>query len=420
MFIKEVKVENFRPFKDEKVEFDKGINLIIGNNGAGKTSVLSALSYILSGCVWGITGRNHLSLNVEDIRIKTEKIGDSTYDHEYCFPTIVTGKIDLSSGEKEFTCAIEDNKFLTNNIPTYSRILNKDELIKGNYPIISFQTFDREWKLPKNNKNTVTIQTGVSRREEGYKNCLLGSGNEKMIQEWVLKMSMIEFERKDTVHEFRTFQKIIEQFMQQIEGFGQNYRVKYSTEMAGLVFDDGINETPIYEMSTGYKALLSMVMDLAYRAAILNPEKNFDYREINGIVLIDEIDAHLHPRWQWRVIDALTSIFPKVQFIVATHSPIVISSAKDAKIIALDESGVNYIDDAYGYSVDDVLNLRQNSGSMPQKSAEMMVELEEAIAKKQFEKALKVLIRVKDEFGERSPVYEEALQYYELNSMLEE
>ena len=72
-----------------------------------------------------------------------------------------------------------------------------------------------------------------------------------------------------------------------------------------------------------------MIMDMAFRLAQENPSID-DYRKVPGIVMIDEIDMHLHPAWQWRILEALHKAFPKIQFIVATHSPIIISSAKNA------------------------------------------------------------------------------------------
>ena len=70
-----------------------------------------------------------------------------------------------------------------------------------------------------------------------------------------------------------------------------------------------------------------MVFDIAYRMAVLNPDLLENVVEMTpGIVLIDEIDLHLHPRWQWKIIDALKNTFPRVQFIVTTHSPVIIAA----------------------------------------------------------------------------------------------
>ena len=112
----------------------------------------------------------------------------------------------------------------------------------------------------------------------------------------------------------------------------------------------------IEDLSAGYQSVLNLVIDLAYRMAILNPDACESIQKAEGIVLIDEIDSNLHPKWQWRIVEALTRTFPNVQFIAATHSPIIVSSCKDANIISIDEKQqVRYIRDSYAFSVNDIL-----------------------------------------------------------------
>ena len=93
---------------------------------------------------------------------------------------------------------------------------------------------------------------------------------------------------------------------------------------------------PVSDLSSGYQSLIWMVFDIAYRMAILNPNKRSEVCATKGIVLIDEIDMHLHPKWQWNIIDSLRKTFPNVQFIATTHSPILFASAKDVWIIDIE------------------------------------------------------------------------------------
>ena len=87
-------------------------------------------------------------------------------------------------------------------------------------------------------------------------------------------------------------------------------------------------------MSDGYRNMLSMVADIAYRMALLNPQFLGEVtKKTSGVVLIDEIDLHLHPAWQRHIVSALKEIFPKVQFIVSTHAPSVISSVPKEEIV---------------------------------------------------------------------------------------
>jgi predicted ATP-binding protein involved in virulence len=105
-------------------------------------------------------------------------------------------------------------------------------------------------------------------------------------------------------------------------------------------------------MSDGYKNTLSMIGDIAYRMAVLNPmlgDKVLE--ETPGVVLIDEIDLHLHPQWQQTIISDLNSLFPSVQFIVSSHAPAVINSVTKEQIRILD-NGEIYLPAAQTYGRD--------------------------------------------------------------------
>jgi len=95
-------------------------------------------------------------------------------------------------------------------------------------------------------------------------------------------------------------------------------------------------------MSDGFRNMIAMVADIAHRAARLNPHLGSNAAaKATGVVLIDEIDLHLHPKWQRRVVDDLKSSFPNMQFIVTTHSPFIIQSLSPGELLDLStiESG---------------------------------------------------------------------------------
>ncbi len=419
MYISNVDIKNFRCFKDKELTFENGVNLIIGNNGAGKTSVLAAVSNVLECAVYIMGGGLSIRIENEDVNTDIIQNSESTYDVDFNFPVSITGRIS-GVNEPGFDVSIVQKEGVIASVSC-----NKDKQIvlgisNGMYPLISYQRFDREWKTPTSYKGgQVTIQTGLIKRTDGYKQCLSGQGIEDEIQQWCLKMSMMEFEKKGEIKEFRTFQEIIDKFMQIMEGENRNFKVRYSMKFSGLVYEDEQITAPLYELSTGYKALLSMIMELAYRSVILNPDISSDMNGLTGTVLIDEIDAHLHPKWQWKVLDALRSIFPDVQFIVATHSPIVISSANSARIIAIDKDGtLDYMDSAYGFSIGDVLALRQGSTDMPEASRQVLSKLETALDANDLQSAKAIVDEAQKTYGEGSAFYQEVKQYYDINSLV--
>ena len=147
---------------------------------------------------------------------------------------------------------------------------------------------------------------------------------------------------------------------------------------------------PLRLLSSGFRTMLGMVLDIAYRMAILNPDL-LDQIILStpGIVLIDEIDMHLHPNWQWKVIKALQTTFPKVQFIATTHSPIIVASCKDENMIVLNPidqfldmpSEVSQGYTVKGWQVNDVLEQCMDSSSRDPETVEMLNHLT-ALAKK--------------------------------------
>ena len=154
-----------------------------------------------------------------------------------------------------------------------------------------------------------------------------------------------------------------------------------------FVYEENGTAMPIAFLSAGYQSCLWMVMDIAFRALLLNPG-TIKLDEISGIVLIDEVDKHLHPKWQWHVLNALNDTFPNIQFIITTHAPIVISSCKNATIITIDpEHKVTPIDTVYGYGVEDVIELTQESDAVVPKLRELYELFEDACVKKDKESA---------------------------------
>ena len=108
----------------------------------------------------------------------------------------------------------------------------------------------------------------------------------------------------------------------------------YDPEARGPVvrFENG-HEAPWSELSDGYHVFIALVADIARRAVMLNEFDGADApARVEGVVLIDELDLHLHPRWQRVALPGLRNAFPRLQFVVTTHSPQVLSSAKNRQV----------------------------------------------------------------------------------------
>lgn len=102
-----------------------------------------------------------------------------------------------------------------------------------------------------------------------------------------------------------------------------------------------VRELRLEEMSDGYKIIIAMVADIASRMVEANPvtEECPNPLHASGIILIDEIDLHLHPKWQREILKQLNTTFPNIQFIVTTHSPVIVVGASDiAQVIKLNDN----------------------------------------------------------------------------------
>ena len=424
MYVKNLKCTNFRGYIDSEFQFLPGVNLIIGNNGSGKTSLLSALS-ISIGYLFRSTSYGFPMPDMDDnsIRKVYTRKGDSTYSVKYEFPQCIDCRICVEDSHININIhrdSIADNVDLGDWSKVYgffNEINKKDE----RFPLFCYQSFDRDWKYERTgDKTRITVEIGATLRQDGYKDCLLGKGIEEVIQNWCFKMAIMEYERKQVIHEFWLFKDTIKKFMQFMLECDDDIEVSYSTESQGMEVTFGNHRESIYDLSTGYRVILSLIMELAYRSTLLNPEMD-NFTDLNGIVMIDEIDAHLHPRWQWKILDALQVVFPKVQFIIATHSPIVISSAKDVNIIKLiDLEHHENLRSAYGYTANEVLELRQGSKSRPRVIVDLMSKLEKLIDDNDFLAAKALMEEVKRDYGKDSAIFEEMNRFLKVNTWLAE
>jgi predicted ATP-binding protein involved in virulence len=114
---------------------------------------------------------------------------------------------------------------------------------------------------------------------------------------------------------------------------------------------------PYHLLSDGVRNVLGMVMEIAFRCYLLNPHLGAKAPALtNGVVLIDEIDLHLHPEWQKKIVNDLRTAFPAMQFIVTTHAPLVIGSLRDGEIYSISERRVYNFPIQYGKDANSILN----------------------------------------------------------------
>jgi predicted ATP-binding protein involved in virulence len=167
-------------------------------------------------------------------------------------------------------------------------------------------------------------------------------------------------------------------------------------------------ELIVNQLSDGEKCLLALVGDLARRLAIANPGLE-DPLQGDGVVLIDEIELHLHPKWQREMIPALTRTFPNCQFIVTTHSPQVVSHVKADSIYLLEATADGIVaeqpESSFGRDTNSILEDIMGVAERPQEIKEGLRDLFRLIDQGNLDRAKQLRQNLADEIGEDDPEF---------------
>lgn len=404
MILEKVHVSNFKGIEECTIELDKSFNLIIGNNGSGKTSVLEAISVGLGGFIAGLEDIATKHFTQDEIRVVLEKQGEGSFNKRYMTPISVECVANVENELVEWTR--RKNSIRASRSTVEPRTICKKAFKMANekehiLPIINYQSTARMWMQKREPVEDVFSKKFY--RTVGYVGCLQEASNIKMLMNWVRHMEKMEWKRKETIGEYQGVKKAVCKFMKYIMD-EKEMKFEYDDQSDELIFITKTNILPVGCLSAGYQSLIWMIFDIAYRMALLNPDMLENISETPGVVLIDELDMHLHPEWQWKVIGALRETFPNVQFIAATHSPIIIASCKDVKIITINEhKNIGYNDSPYGMDVNYTLDSCQNSQILPEMVQRIVKEFSENIDNDNFEAAENDLKLLKKTLGEGHP-----------------
>ena len=330
-------------------------------------------------------------------------ISDASQGIIHYTPITITSIFYTEDGEKNGKVTRRDEtaksktRFLGKQISDYANKKVND--LSEELPLFCYYSTSRLAPPKREDYGTVS-KNKLNDRRCGYIGCMENNLDIKALKTWCFKMEMAAFQQNKQIAEYQAFKEIVADFMYQMNELEEKPQVTYSRAFEDIVYTENGETIPVNYLSAGYQSLLWMVMDMAFRMAILNPGKA-SLNQCEGIVLIDEVDMHLHPKWQWKIVDALQKSFPKIQFILATHSPIIISSCKNATLLEIDgKQEVSNLSDAYAYSVSDVLSYRQGSSEIPDKLKQLSKRFEININSKEYEIAKVTLKQMMDIYGE--------------------
>jgi len=237
-------------------------------------------------------------------------------------------------------------------------------------PVLGYYGTGRVWRQKK---LTRSQSSSPGSRLIGYRNSLDPSSDERRLLKWFKTRELVALQKKKKLDDLDAVRFAIQTCISDADEVYWDME----TDQLAIRFDKEI--TWFKNLSDGYRNMLAMVADIAQRCVTLNPHlgKNA-IRETPGIVLIDEIDLHLHPKWQQRVVADLLKAFPQVQFVATTHSPFIIQSLvakKGIKLINLDKPEAT---DFTNKSVEDVTEELQGVNDPPPQRSKHYQEMIQA------------------------------------------
>jgi hypothetical protein len=378
MYLSKLELRNFRKFEELHIEFDRQLTVLVGDNGYGKSAVVDAAAIALGTFFMHIPRVSQRSIRDADARVASRAVG-STIERRPQFPVIIRAEGSAYGRSLSWQRELrrDGGKTTWGNAREMSELSKRvNECLSSGaalgdlsewaedgvlpLPIISYYGTGRLWAQSKNEEPRASL------REAAYASSLSLRADDSSLMRWLRKMTYQQLQKGEPVPELRAVHHAAEECLRRITQ-ADNVHVFFDVQSDDLCIEihgDTVTSLPLHQLSDGYRTTLGMVADIAYRMAQLNPQYGGDAVEKTcGVVLVDEVDLHLHPKWQARILGDLTGIFPRVQFIVTTHSPAVIASVTREKLRSFTKGGVVAIpgNQTYGRDVSSMSRSRSIS-----------------------------------------------------------
>ena len=398
MRLETLRLQNFRGYVDREFTLHPQFNLVVGENGAGKTSFLEGAAVAIGSWLLGFRGHDSRNIWNRDVRHVLEFI-EKRYRELPQFPVRIeaTGQLHIaqagrseSEGDIRYLSADSNSKpnprevnvrwersieggggrttrVGAKDLQKYavamaSAVLKQEPRV---LPLIRYFGAGRLWATIRDTQGTALSKHRDKQPAEltadaddidkalhefdqlsepfyGYRMSVDKRCNPDDLIRWMAVERINELDEEDSSPALHMVYKAVESMLPEIAS------ARYNTKLGNLVLIYQTGELHTFsELSDGYRNVVAIAADLAIKAAMLNPQLAEKALEMTpGVVLIDELDLHLHPKWQLRIIADLRRTFPLVQFICTTHSPFLIQSLQSSgELILLKDMRPDAIDD---------------------------------------------------------------------------
>lgn len=344
--IKKLRIENYKGFSDATIEFGNHITCIAGINGSGKSSCLEALAKSIHALLRPIVNPKLKNVFFEDVKeadinVNSENKCASLSLIFDCGGNNLSQKID-TEGQISRDFEIEE----------IARSLKKEFTVASYYPVNRSEldidvSVETEKDLSEKKESLVGAMAAVTHYKEFFK--WFRDREDRENQEIV---SRYKRQSKEIEYEDYALKAVRTAISTLLPGFSQ---MAVERKKLSIVVNKENSVLDFSNLSDGEKGIITLFGDIARRLAIAN-ENLENPLEGNGIILIDEIDLHLHPSWQRKICHALVQTFPNCQFVVTTHSPQILGELKTDEIWLLNDFNVYRPDSSFGLTSDQILD----------------------------------------------------------------
>ena len=324
--LREIRVDNYRCFEELRLPLEEDTTVLFAENGGGKTALLTALATGLAVFQRG----SPKTLRLEAGRDPRMRTLDEKGRREPVGECKVTWTADVGDTESVSwsTTTKPASGRTTNQHQPILEALERVRVPGNRWPLFAWYGVDRLGR--QRGRRRKVERTGD--RWEAYDSSLDPNLDEAPLLQWLQDEMLGDVVRRQQEEPERFFHAAVMDATVQATPDITNAWYDPVTQDPMVRFEDG-HVAPWSELSDGYHVYIALVADIARRAVMLNEIDGADApARVEGVVLIDELDLHLHPQWQRVALPRLRRAFPRLQFIVTTHSPQVLSSAENRQV----------------------------------------------------------------------------------------
>jgi predicted ATP-binding protein involved in virulence len=335
MKIKKITIRNYKCFEQVSLTPHPNFNLFVGGNGSGKSALLEVASLSIAvSCVGQITSKARTKFP------KTDDVRSITLNNQQKPQLPLVIECDSTVFEKTTNIKYTINQELSAEVKApdkkiisliKSKVRESRKIGSVLFPLFAYYGTGRLWG---EDHKAIEFQKQGEGILMAYPDCLVPDTTSKAFLSWYKTLD--DEVRKFNKESDLLFLKVINDAVSSMIPGWESMAFSHAKDDIVGILDGEFRY--FHQLSDGYRNTIGMVADMVYRCIQLNPHLGENIlKETNGIVLIDEIDLHLHPVWQSNIISNLLRIFPKVQFFATTHSPIVVANYAKGKLFVIEK-----------------------------------------------------------------------------------